>query len=584
MALNGKKVDASAVSERRHPLREVENVKNRVPRFAFKVADQESARMLKQSCGIEYRTSDGKGFRCPNPDCSRPCPFESTQCGGCGLLCRWDAGIGVVICKERDKIEHILVHNDMRTNASTEERPRQGIQKAGGGVRERRKPFRELQNVQNQSLRSFKVGKLTGKRKKSLEMEDKVMDVSSKSDNLAHELQEAHAKLADMKAKYEDLKNGRDSVLADRDVLALKLVDANAKYNDIKMGNESVSHERDVLARKLVEANSKLAVMESKFNDLKMGNESVSTERDLLADKLVDANAERDVLSHKLAEATAKLAVMESKFNDLKMGNESVSTKRDLLADKLVDANAERDVLAHKLGDATAKLTVMESKCNDLKMGNGPVLTERDLLADKIVDANAERDVLPGKPGEATAKLGAMESKCIDLTMGNESELTERDDVVHKRKEANTKLPLMEAIGKAPKKEDKAIAPKQTCGGAVAKSSAYSGSKLRNPIFPEVLHSVISDITENGSAISWLPHGRGFVICDKIEFASRVLPLHFGSAKWSSFIRRLKRWNFECVHWGPEMGAYYHRSFLRGRPDLVGSMTYLEGRGDHPLG
>eukprot|EP00578_Thalassiosira_sp_NH16_P000073 CAMPEP_0181130222 /NCGR_PEP_ID=MMETSP1071-20121207/29744_1 /TAXON_ID=35127 /ORGANISM="Thalassiosira sp., Strain NH16" /LENGTH=129 /DNA_ID=CAMNT_0023216269 /DNA_START=136 /DNA_END=526 /DNA_ORIENTATION=- len=51
MALNGKKVDASAVSERRHPLREVENVKNRVPRFAFKVADQESARMLKQSCG-----------------------------------------------------------------------------------------------------------------------------------------------------------------------------------------------------------------------------------------------------------------------------------------------------------------------------------------------------------------------------------------------------------------------------------------------------------------------------------------------------------------------------------------------------
>jgi len=537
MALNGKKVDASAVSERRHPLREVENVKNRVPRFAFKVADQESARMLKQSCGIEYRTSDGKGFRCPNPDCSRPCPFESTQCGGCGLLCRWDAGIGVVICKERDKIEHILVHNDMRPNASTEERPRQGIQKAGGGVRERRQPFRELQNVQNQSLRSFKVsnGKLTGKRKKSLEMEDKVMDVSSKSDNLAHELQEAHAKLADMKAKYEDLKNGRDSVLADRDVLALKLVDANAKYNDIKMGNESVSHERDVLARKLVEANS-------------------------------------------------KLAVMESKFNDLKMGNESVSTKRDLLADKLVDANAERDVLAHKLGDATAKLTVMESKCNDLKMGNGPVLTERDLLADEIVDANAERDVLPGKPGEATAKLGAMESKCIDLTMGNESELTERDDVVHKRKEANTKLPLMEAIGKAPKKEDKAIAPNQTCGGAVAKSSAYSGSKLRNPIFPEVLHSVISDITENGSAISWLPHGRGFVICDKIEFASRVLPLHFGSAKWSSFIRRLKRWNFECVHWGPEMGAYYHRSFLRGRPDLVGSMTYLEGRGDHPLG
>lgn len=91
--------------------------------------------------------------------------------------------------------------------------------------------------------------------------------------------------------------------------------------------------------------------------------------------------------------------------------------------------------------------------------------------------------------------------------------------------------------------------------------------------FPEILYEIISD-PKNSNVISWLQHGRGFVIHDKNKFASQILPHHFDGAKFTSFTRRLKRWNFERVPRGPEMGAYYNRYFIRGRPDLVPSMMY----------
>ena len=90
---------------------------------------------------------------------------------------------------------------------------------------------------------------------------------------------------------------------------------------------------------------------------------------------------------------------------------------------------------------------------------------------------------------------------------------------------------------------------------------------------------IISD-PKNYHIISWLPHGRGFSIHDKQRFATEILPYHFEGAKFTSFTRRLKRWNFERVSRGPEMGAYYSKCFVRGKPELVPRMIYgTEGEG-----
>eukprot|EP00580_Thalassiosira_gravida_P019204 CAMPEP_0201658386 /NCGR_PEP_ID=MMETSP0494-20130426/1275_1 /ASSEMBLY_ACC=CAM_ASM_000839 /TAXON_ID=420259 /ORGANISM="Thalassiosira gravida, Strain GMp14c1" /LENGTH=867 /DNA_ID=CAMNT_0048135365 /DNA_START=189 /DNA_END=2792 /DNA_ORIENTATION=- len=91
--------------------------------------------------------------------------------------------------------------------------------------------------------------------------------------------------------------------------------------------------------------------------------------------------------------------------------------------------------------------------------------------------------------------------------------------------------------------------------------------------FPETLYDVVSDPI-NHDIISWLPHGRGFVVHDKQLFGSRILPCHFDGAKYTSFTRRLKRWKFERVPRGPEMGAYYNKFFVRERPELVRAMLY----------
>jgi hypothetical protein len=69
---------------------------------------------------------------------------------------------------------------------------------------------------------------------------------------------------------------------------------------------------------------------------------------------------------------------------------------------------------------------------------------------------------------------------------------------------------------------------------------------------------VVSDESTN-DVISWLPHGKGFIIYKKKKFASDVLPKAFKQSKYTSFTRKLNRWGFTRVTRGPETGAYYHK-------------------------
>lgn len=78
--------------------------------------------------------------------------------------------------------------------------------------------------------------------------------------------------------------------------------------------------------------------------------------------------------------------------------------------------------------------------------------------------------------------------------------------------------------------------------------------------------------------ITWLPHGKGFIIYKKKKFASDVLPRYFKQAKFTSFTRKLNRWGFTRVtQRGPEFGAYYHKFFQRDAPRLCMQMTCESG-------
>lgn len=76
--------------------------------------------------------------------------------------------------------------------------------------------------------------------------------------------------------------------------------------------------------------------------------------------------------------------------------------------------------------------------------------------------------------------------------------------------------------------------------------------------FPQKLMAVL-DNDQMSDIVTWLPHGKGFIILQKKRFASEVMPLYFKHSKFTSFTRKLNRWGFTRVTRGPESGAYYHK-------------------------
>jgi hypothetical protein len=97
-------------------------------------------------------------------------------------------------------------------------------------------------------------------------------------------------------------------------------------------------------------------------------------------------------------------------------------------------------------------------------------------------------------------------------------------------------------------------------------------------IFPQRLMEVLDD-DANSDAITWLPHGRAFLIRDRLAFEEKVMPRFFPrKAKYSSFTRKLNRWNFVRVSSGPEIGSWYHEFFLRAKPHLAAQMFCKNAR------
>ncbi|KAL7465373.1 hypothetical protein ACHAXS_005695 [Conticribra weissflogii] len=105
----------------------------------------------------------------------------------------------------------------------------------------------------------------------------------------------------------------------------------------------------------------------------------------------------------------------------------------------------------------------------------------------------------------------------------------------------------------------------QSAGDNAASDAKKSPSMLDNDVpmtFPQKLMEVLAN-REISDIITWLPHGKGFIILQKRKFAAEVMPLYFKHSKFTSFTRKLNRWGFTRITRGPETGAYYHKFFQR---------------------
>ena len=73
--------------------------------------------------------------------------------------------------------------------------------------------------------------------------------------------------------------------------------------------------------------------------------------------------------------------------------------------------------------------------------------------------------------------------------------------------------------------------------------------------------------------ISWLPHGKAFLVHDRPYLASHILP-HYFKSKFTSFRQALRHHGFAQMGGsGWDAGAYYHRLFVRDDPSLCQGLT-----------
>jgi len=99
--------------------------------------------------------------------------------------------------------------------------------------------------------------------------------------------------------------------------------------------------------------------------------------------------------------------------------------------------------------------------------------------------------------------------------------------------------------------------------------------------FPARLHDLLTFDEGISDIITWLPHGRAWIVLKKPDFVEKVAPSHFSISKFESFTRQVNGWGFKRITQGPDINAYYHEMFLRGMPHLIQWMkrnTTAQGR------
>lgn len=101
--------------------------------------------------------------------------------------------------------------------------------------------------------------------------------------------------------------------------------------------------------------------------------------------------------------------------------------------------------------------------------------------------------------------------------------------------------------------------------------------------FPWKLHRILDDADANdfNDVISWVPTQNGFKVHKPKTFDTDIMPKYFNNTKYKSFQRQLNMWGFDRVGSGPYKGAYLHRFFVRGKPELCESMQRTKIKGIH---
>lgn len=109
----------------------------------------------------------------------------------------------------------------------------------------------------------------------------------------------------------------------------------------------------------------------------------------------------------------------------------------------------------------------------------------------------------------------------------------------------------------------------------------YDDNAVIGGPFPVKLQIIlkVAELIGQHHIISWLPHGRAFMIHRPREFEEKIMGEFFKQTKLSSFKRQLNLYDFKRVTRGPDCGSYYHEMFLKSKPLLAKRMVRRKIKG-----
>lgn len=178
-------------------------------------------------------------------------------------------------------------------------------------------------------------------------------------------------------------------------------------------------------------------------------------------------------------------------------------------------------------------------------------------VSDSEASYTSQNKVLP-KAVHAPATNPMM----VDHTYTDYSVISERTLAFLEEGELDHQAKLPEEEKKV---EERRIKKIKSIFGDIGPSRKNSGGVVKP--FPEKLMEVL-DRTDMEGIITWMPHGRAFIVLQPGQLKDIVLPRFFKQSKYMSFTRQLNLWGFKRITKGVDAGAYYHELFLRGRPRL----------------
>ena len=144
-----------------------------------------------------------------------------------------------------------------------------------------------------------------------------------------------------------------------------------------------------------------------------------------------------------------------------------------------------------------------------------------------------------------------------------------------------SRLPTIVCVSKPKDTMDDASMGERSGGATSIDTISHPPGKSVS--FPVKLLIMLNTLEAQGKrdVISWMPHGRGFIVHQQEAFATEIIPQFFRHSKFSSFQRQLHMYSFQRITKGSDKGGYYHPNFLRGQPESCQQMirTRVNGNG-----